>query len=112
MKHTIWFLFLILMISCEKERPYKSFFQGQAFGTTFSIQVYSINEIEFEKGIDSVLSLVNNSVSTYIPESDISKINNGNTAIIVDDIFIDNFNISDCFILINIKLRNLLQLQT
>ncbi|MDA9341369.1 FAD:protein FMN transferase [Flavobacteriaceae bacterium] len=94
MKHTIWFLFLILMISCEKERPYKSFFQGQAFGTTFSIQVYSINEIEFEKGIDSVLSLVNNSVSTYIPESDISKINNGNTAIIVDDIFIDNFNIS------------------
>jgi len=82
------------MISCEKERPYKSFFQGQAFGTTFSIQVYSINEIEFEKGIDSVLSLVNNSVSTYIPESDISKINNGNTAIIVDDIFIDNFNIS------------------
>ena len=94
MKHTIWFLFLILMISCEKERPYKSFFQGQAFGTTFSIQVYSINEIEFEKGIDSVLSKVNNSVSTYIPESDISKINNGNTAIIVDDVFIDNFNIS------------------
>jgi thiamine biosynthesis lipoprotein len=94
MKHTIWFLFLILMISCEKERPHKSFFQGQAFGTTFSIQVYSINEIEFEKGIDSVLSLVNNSVSTYIPESDISKINNGNTAIIVDDIFIDIFNIS------------------
>ncbi|MDG1329631.1 MAG: FAD:protein FMN transferase [Flavobacteriaceae bacterium] len=94
MKHTIWFLFLILMISCKKERPHKSFFQGQAFGTTFSIQVYSINEIEFEKGIDSVLSKVNNSVSTYIPESDISKINNGNTAIIVDDIFIDNFNIS------------------
>ena len=94
MKHTIWFLFLILMVSCKNERPQKSFFQGQAFGTTFSIQVYSINEIDFEKGIDSVLSKVNNSVSTYIPESDISKINSGNTAIIVDDIFIDNFNIS------------------
>ena len=94
MKHIIWFLFLILIVSCKNERPQKSFFQGQAFGTTFSIQVYSINEIDFEKGIDSVLSKVNNSVSTYIPESDISKINNGNTAIIVDDIFIDNFNIS------------------
>ena len=94
MKHIIWFLFLILMVSCKNERPQKSFFQGQAFGTTFSIQVYSINEIDFEKGIDSVLSKVNNSVSTYIPESDISKINNGNTAIVVDDIFIDNFNIS------------------
>ena len=94
MKRIIWFLFLILMVSCKNERPQKSFFQGQAFGTTFSIQVYSINEIDFEKGIDSVLSKVNNSVSTYIPESDISKINNGNTAIIVDNIFIDNFNIS------------------
>ena len=94
MKHIIWFLFLILIVSCKNERPQKSFFQGQAFGTTFSIQVYSINEIDFEKGIDSVLSKVNNSVSTYIPESDISKINNGNTAIIVDNIFIDNFNIS------------------
>ena len=94
MKHIIWFLFLILIVSCKNERPQKSFFQGQAFGTTFSIQVYSINEIDFEKGIDSVLSKVNNSVSTYIPESDISKINSGNTAIIVDDIFIDNFNIS------------------
>jgi thiamine biosynthesis lipoprotein len=82
------------MVSCKNERPQKSFFQGQAFGTTFSIQVYSINEIDFEKGIDSVLSKVNNSVSTYIPESDISKINSGNTTIIVDDIFIDNFNIS------------------
>jgi thiamine biosynthesis lipoprotein len=66
MKHIIWFLFLILMVSCKNERPQKSFFQGQAFGTTFSIQVYSINEIDFEKGIDSVLSKVNNSVSTYI----------------------------------------------
>ena len=94
MKHIIWFLFLILIVSCKNERPQKSFFQGQAFGTTFSIQVYSINEIDFEKGIDSVLSKVNNSVSTYIPESDISKINSGNTTIIVDDIFIDNFNIS------------------
>ena len=94
MKHIIWFLFLILMVSCKNERLQKSFFQGQAFGTTFSIQVYSINEIDFEKGIDSVLSKVNNSVSTYIPESDISKINSGNTTIIVDDIFIDNFNIS------------------
>jgi thiamine biosynthesis lipoprotein len=94
MKHIIWFLFFILLVSCKNERHQKSFFPGQAFGTTFSSQVYSIYEIDFEKGIDSVLSKVNNSVSTYIPESDISKINSGNTTIIVDDIFIDNFNIS------------------
>ena len=58
MKHTIWFLFLILMISCKKERPHKSFFQGQAFGTTFSIQVYSINEIEFELSRKRMLVII------------------------------------------------------
>jgi thiamine biosynthesis lipoprotein len=94
MKNIIWILFFILLVSCKNERPQKYFFKGQAFGTTFSIQVYSINDIDLEKGIDSVFYKVNKSVSTYLPESDISKINRGNTDIIVDDIFIDNFTIS------------------
>ena len=33
-------------------------------------------------------------MSTYLPNSDISKINKGDTSIVVDQIFIDNFNIS------------------
>ena len=82
------------MVSCEDEKPQKSVLQGQAFGTTFTIQVYSENKIDLEKGIDSVFYKVNKSVSTYLSESDISKINRGDTSIIVDDIFIDNFNIS------------------
>ena len=94
MKYTIWVFLLLLIVSCENEKPQKSVFQGQAFGTAFTIQVYSDNEIDFEKGIDSVFYKVNKSVSTYLPESDISKINRGDTSITVDDVFIDNFNIS------------------
>ena len=94
MKYTIWVFLLLLIVSCENEKPQKSVFQGQAFGTAFTIQVYSDNEIDFEKGIDSVFYKVNKSVSTYLPESDISKINSGDTSITVDDVFIDNFNIS------------------
>ncbi len=94
MKNVIWVFFLILLISCENEKPQKSVLQGQAFGTTFTIQVYSENEIDLEKGIDSVFYKVNKSVSTYLPESDISKINKGDVSVVVDEIFIDNFNIS------------------
>ena len=39
--------------------------------------------------------MVNKSLSTYIPNSDISKINNGDTTIVVDDFFTEVFNKSD-----------------
>ena len=85
---------MVLIVSCENEEPQKSVLQGQAFGTTFVIQFFSENELNIEKGIDSVFYKVNKSVSTYLPESDISKINRGDASVIVDEIFIDNFNIS------------------
>ena len=94
MKQIIFGLSLLLLISCDKEPLKRSVVQGHAFGTTFVIQFFSEKELNIEKGIDSVFYKVNKSVSTYLPESDISKINNGDASIIVDEIFIDNFNIS------------------
>ena len=41
----------------------------------------------FQKGIDSIFNVINNSMSTYIPTSDISKINNGDSTIIVNEHF-------------------------
>ncbi len=94
MKNLIGILLVAFFISCDEDPLQKSIIQGQAFGTTFFIQAYTNQEIDFEKGIDSVLYLVNKSVSTYLPESDISKINLGDTTVIVDQIFIDNYNLS------------------
>ena len=94
MKNLIGILLAAFFISCDEDPLQKSIIQGQAFGTTFSIQAYSNQEIDFEIGIDSVFYLVNKSVSTYLPESDISKINDGDTSIVVDHIFIDNYNLS------------------
>ena len=94
MKNLIGILLVAFFISCDEDPLKKSIIQGQAFGTTFSIQTYTNQEIDFEKGIDSVLFLVNKSVSTYLPESDISKINRGDSTVIVDQIFIDNYNLS------------------
>lgn len=94
MKHLFYLSLITLLVSCGNKTPQKFVLQGEAFGTTYTIQTYSKNKIELEKGIDSVIYKVNKSVSIYLPKSDISKINKGDTSIVVDKIFEDNFHIS------------------
>ena len=76
MKKIILIPVLLLFIFCEKKDSAHHFIQGEAFGTTYNIQLYSERDLDFKKGLDSVIDAVNHSVSTYIPQSDISKINN------------------------------------
>jgi len=96
MKYFSLILVSLLVISCQDEFTTKhSVLQGNAFGTTYSIQYYSKKETNIQKGLDSVLSAVNKSVSTYLPESDISKINRGDSSIKVDTIFKEVFKISE-----------------
>jgi thiamine biosynthesis lipoprotein len=94
MKHLLYLSLITLLVSCGNKTPQKFIIQGEAFGTTYTIQTYSEENISLEKGIDSVIYQVNKSVSIYLPKSDISKINRGDTTIVIDQIFIDNFNIS------------------
>ena len=90
MSKLVYFVLFTMLISCGEKPLEKTIVRGQAFGTTFSIQAYTNQNLDLEKGIDSILNLVNKSVSTYLPDSDISKINRGDTSVIVDQIFIDN----------------------
>ena len=92
---SLFFLFISL-ISCNEpaKKKYQKF-EGLALGTMFHI-TYDPSENEIlENDIDSLLHLVNKSMSTYISNSDISKINRGDTAVIVDEMFIEVFNKSD-----------------
>jgi len=99
----IFFITSILMfISCEEKEPQLDVLQGSAFGTTYTIQYFSstagdgnLESLTIEKGIDSVIHAVNKSVSTYMPNSDISKINRGDKTVVVDDIFKEVFRISE-----------------
>lgn len=84
-----------LLFSCTERPPEARVLQGAAFGTTYSIQYFSEAEFDAQKGVDSVLALVNKSVNTYIPESDISKINQGDTTVVVDEIFKEVYAISE-----------------
>jgi len=65
--------------------------KGIALGTSFHITYKNVNEVVSEKQIDSLIYLINKSMSTYLPTSDISKINKGDTSIIVDKMFQEVF---------------------
>lgn len=90
----ISFLLLLFLISCGNNKPEPVLFQGEAFGTSYNIQLYSKDNVDFQKGLDSVIAAVNHSVSTYIPDSDISKVNKGDSTLVVDSIFKEVFEIS------------------
>ncbi|ARV07524.1 thiamine biosynthesis protein ApbE [Polaribacter sp. SA4-10] len=81
-----------VLLSCTKEEKQQDFIlKGLVFGTTYKI-VYLNSSINYQKSIDSLFYLVNKSTSTYLPTSDISKINKGETDVKVDAIFIEVFN--------------------
>lgn len=91
-------LIFVGFISCNKEDKLK-IIEGNAIGTTFSIRYLDISNIKFETKIDSLILAVNKSVSTYISTSDISKINKGDSTVLVDHFFEEIFLKSEKFTL-------------
>ena len=69
--------------------------KGFALGTTYSIQ-YEIDDEtkDYQEDIENVFHVVNKSMSAYIPTSDISRINRGETDVVVDDYFKTVYNFS------------------
>lgn len=63
-----------------------------AFGTTFHLTYRDANSIITERQVDSLIHAVNRSLSTYLPNSDISRINRGDTAVVVDALFEEVFH--------------------
>ena len=96
MKQIIVFLVFIFLASCHnKDSLEKKVLQGNAFGTTYTIQYFTNSNFDAQRQIDSVLYKVNKSMSTYINLSDISKINRGDSTIVVDTLFKDVWQISE-----------------
>ncbi|AOW20808.1 FAD:protein FMN transferase [Urechidicola croceus] len=89
------FISFLFIISCaDKPVKYKKL-HGNAFGTTYNITYKDGLNRDFTKQVDSLIYLVNKSMSTYMPNSDISKINKGDTTILVDKLFTEVFTKSD-----------------
>lgn len=95
MKQAFSFILFLLLFSCADDVAEPHVLRGNAFGTTYNIQYFSKADFNAQKGIDSVFYLVNRSVNTYMPESDISKINRGDSTVIIDSIFRDVYRLSE-----------------
>ena len=90
------FLFssLFTLISCKNEINTPIKLQGFVFGTSYNIIYYDVG-ISFEEEIIQLFEDINNSISTYIPTSDISRINSGDSGVIVDAYFKEIFSKSE-----------------
>lgn len=86
----ISFAFL-LFTSCKKSEPFR--LGGQVFGTTYNIIYYGHQN--YDEDIQQLFADVNKSLSTYIPTSDISRINNGEKGVKVDGLFKEVFQKSE-----------------
>ncbi|KAA1245561.1 FAD:protein FMN transferase [Aquimarina sp. RZ0] len=87
--------FCIVLSSCQtKPSLTLNYTKGEAFGTTFSVQFIDKHEIDISKSYDSIIQIINASMSTYQSDSDISEINKGDTTIVVDDHFRNVFTTS------------------
>lgn len=91
MQKAILFIVILFLTSCSKEKKEYQLLQGNAFGTTFNINYDDVLKRDFTKQIDSLIYLVNKSLSTYMPNSDISKINKGDSTIVIDPFFKEVF---------------------
>lgn len=91
MKKFIIIAVIFCFISCENERDNLKIIQGNAIGTTFSIRFLDDSNYDFEPEIYELIKAINKSTSTYIPSSDISKINKGDTTVVVDAYFEEVF---------------------
>lgn len=76
---------IFMSFSCEKEKINIKL-SGQIFGTTYGVQYYEADEENFQKDFEQLFGSVNQSMSTYIPNSIISKINK-NEATTIDTHF-------------------------
>lgn len=93
-RQVIFVVGLIVLYGCDSKTSVKNQNTGNALGTTYSIIYISDEELDYQHEIDSVFQVINQSLSTYIPTSDISKINNGDSTIIVDHMFQEVFKTS------------------
>ncbi|MEO1032406.1 MAG: FAD:protein FMN transferase [Bacteroidota bacterium] len=77
MKKLLLVLIAIACLACKEEKKQAELVKlsGPVFGTSFNIQYAHNDNSNFVNQIDSLFVRVNQSLSTYIPDSDISRIN-------------------------------------
>ena len=87
MKYLV-FILTMLMVACQPSVNEKIYLiEGEAQGSTYHIKYIADRDENLKPAIDSILEVIDRSMSTYRPDSAISKINQGDTTVVVDEHF-------------------------
>ncbi|MFN8114717.1 MAG: FAD:protein FMN transferase [Bacteroidia bacterium] len=89
-QYTVSFLLFISSVAFSQDEPIK--IEGYAQGTTYHITYFDSLNRDLQPEIEKILHDFDNSVSTYVPTSIISRINAGEKKVTVDKYFIACFN--------------------
>lgn len=94
MKKFLIFLSFIILGCSHNTQPIKVNFLGEAQGTYYSIIYFDDEGRDFQNEVDSILTDFDNSVSLWVPNSILSRVNNNDNSVVLDSYFVDNFEIS------------------
>ena len=87
MKYLVLILTMV-MVACQPSVNEKVYLiEGEAQGSTYHIKYIAERDENLKPAIDSILEVIDLSMSTYRPDSAISKINQGDTTVVVDEHF-------------------------
>lgn len=87
MKYLVLILTMV-MVACQPSVNEKVYLiEGEAQGSTYHIKYIAERDENLKPAIDSILEVIDRSMSTYRPDSAISKINQGDTTVVVDEHF-------------------------
>ena len=78
----------MVMVACQPSVNEKVYLiEGEAQGSTYHIKYIAERDENLKPAIDSILEVIDRSMSTYRSDSAISKINQGDTTVVVDQHF-------------------------
>jgi len=72
-------VFIVWLLRHDSKKLIKVSFNGETMGTYYNIIYLHPDGIDYKSSVDSLLLIWNKSLSTYIPDSEISKFNKGNS---------------------------------
>lgn len=98
MKNKFFFLSILIAILGACSQPKKELklvkFEGEAQGTYYAVTYFDGDNRNFQTSIDSLLATFDQCASIYQKNSLISRINNNESGVKVDSIFIHIFNLA------------------
>lgn len=88
------FAFLTILACSNEKKSSLISIEGEAQGTTYHIAYINSNGVNYQRAIDSLLIEIDKSLSTYHKTSIITKFNQADSLVEIDEMFTDVFNLS------------------